>query len=258
MHNQEIPIANLKIQSHESSQSYSKTILENEIKGIHVEHVAIPSGDEITDYSRDGFKVIYLFMKGAGIAVAANTAYEIVPETILLPNIVDEIMIKAAQNDTLHYLKISTELTAQDHLDLKEFPVSHTQNVYYAKFEDCQSYTEEIKSPNTVSRTILSNKYIPRIAMGTVQTKGPDEVGAHEHPMLEQLFLGLKNNRCIVYADGAQVDFSQYAVLHVPLGSRHSVSVEKDKVLYYVWMDFFLDKKGEEWLKTHKVNEDNS
>ncbi|MFT5195176.1 MAG: hypothetical protein ACI9EW_003037 [Cellvibrionaceae bacterium] len=257
MHSQEIPIANLKTELHENMQQYSESILENEIKGIHVEHVAITSEDVITDYSREGYKIIYLFVKGTGNVIAANTSYEIVPETILLPNIVKKIVIKATKNDTLHYLKISTALTAQDHIDLKEFPVNHTQNLYYAKFIDCQSYTEQIKSRNTISRTILPNKYIPRIAMGTVQTKGPDKVGAHEHAMLEQLFLGLTKNNCTVYADDTKVDFLQYSVLHIPLGSRHSVSVEKDEIMYYVWMDFFLDKKGEEWLKNHKVNDDN-
>ena len=174
-----------------------------------------------------------------------------------MPNTVKNITINTAKNDTLHYLKISSRLTTQDLLDLKEFPAKNTQNVYYAKFTDCKSYTEPIKSPNTISRTILPNKYIPRIAMGTVQTKGPDKVGAHEHAMLEQLFLGLSKNNCVVYADDAKIDFPQYSVLHIPLGSSHSVSVEKDEIMYYVWMDFFLDKKGEEWLKTHKESDDN-
>jgi len=145
-----------------------------------------------------------------------------------------------------------------DNIDLKELPVENTQNVYYAKFSDCQSYSEAIKSPNTVSRTILSNEYIPRVAMGTVQTKGPDKVEPHEHPMLEQLFLGLSKNKCTVYADDNKVGFPEYSIVHIPLGSRHSVSVEKDEIMYYVWMDFFLDKKGEGWLKTHKVDADQS
>ena len=255
LHSQEIPNQNLETQLLENTP-YSKSVLENAIKGISVEHIAITSENVITDSSKEGFKTIYLFVKGKGTATAENTDYEIVPETILLPNAVKQITIKTAKNDTLHYLKINSKLTAQDLLDLKEFPVKNTQNVYYAKFTDCQSYTEPIKSPNTVSRTILPNKYIPRIAMGTVQTKGPDAVGAHKHPMLEQLFLGLSKNNCVVYADEAKVDFSEFDVLHIPLGSSHSVSVEKDDVLYYVWMDFFLDKKGEEWLKTHNTSDE--
>lgn len=257
IHGQEIPNENLNTQLQENIQRYAKSILENEIKGIDVAHIAITGENAILDYSKEGYKTIYLFVKGQGNVIAANTSYEIVPETILLPNIAKDIAIKAAENDTLHFLKISSKLTTQDLLDLKEFPADNTQNVYYAKFTDCKSYTEPIKSPNTVSRTILPNKYIPRIAMGTVQTKGPDKVGAHEHPMLEQLFLGLSKNNCVVYADDAKIGFSEYSVLHIPIGSSHSVSVEKDEIMYYVWMDFFLDKKGEEWLKTHEVTDDN-
>ncbi len=253
MHNQEIPVAKLNIQASEIAEHCSERILENEIEGITVEHHVVPSSGAVVDHATEGVKTIYLFIQGAGSIVAADASYEIVPETIFLPNMVEQIVINVAQNDTLHYLKISTKLTAQDKLDLAGFPAQNTQNVYYAKFIDCQPYTEKIKNLNTVSRTILSNKIIPRVAMGTVQTKGPDEVGAHEHPMLEQLFLGLSENSCTVYADDAQVDFPEHALLHIPLGSRHSVSVEKDEVMYYVWMDFFLDKQGEEWLNTHKV-----
>ncbi|GIZ07772.1 hypothetical protein [Flavobacterium sp. UMI-01] len=253
---QEIPIENLNMHWNKNTPQYSKSIINNEIKGILVEHMAITGEKALVDVAKPGYKTVYLFVKGKGNIVAENKNYEIVPETIFLPNIVKKIAFTSAKNDTIHYLKISSKLTAQDLIDLKEFPKENTQKVYYAKFTDCKPYTEPIKSPNTVSRTILPNKIIPRIAMGTVQTKGPDKVGAHEHPMLEQLFLGLTNNDCVVYADSAKVHFPQYSVLHIPLGSSHSVSVEKDSVLYYVWMDFFLDKKGEEWLKTHNVKED--
>lgn len=252
---QEIPKENLNTELPVYTQQYAKPILENEIKGIHVEHIAL-TGNAIIDQNEDGYKLIYLFVKGDGTVTAGEKDYEIVPETILLPNALNSVTIKSAVNDTLHYLRISSKLTEQDLLDLKEFPAKNTQNVYYAKFEDCTPYTEPIKSPNTISRTIMPNKIIPRIAMGTVQTKGPDEVGAHEHPMLEQLFLGLTDNNSVVYADEAQVDFPEYSVLHIPLGSSHSVSVDKDEILYYVWMDFFLDKKGEEWLKTHNVKDE--
>jgi hypothetical protein len=253
---QEIPIENLKTQLQENMQVYSKSILENEIKGIHVKQYSIKGENAILDAAKQSYKTIYLFVKGKGTVTVKNIEYEIVPETILLPNTYNSISIKASNNNELHYLKISSKLTAKDLEDLKEFPDKNTQEVYYAKFTDCKSYTEPIKSPNTVSRTILPNKYIPRIAMGTVQTTGPDKVGAHEHPMLEQLFLGLTKNNSVVYADDAQVNFPQYSVLHIPLGASHSVSVEKDEVMYYVWMDFFLDKKGEEWLKTHNMNDE--
>ena len=254
MQSPEIPLVSLATPIPQNTPFYSRSVLEGEIKDIQVEHVITANKNAIEDSSIDGYKAIYLFIKGAGNVTAENTSYEIFPETIFLPNAVENITIKSAGNDALHYLKISCKLSAQDHLDLQELPAENIQNIYCAKFTDCQSYSEAIKSPNTVSRTILSNEYIPRVAMGTVQTKGPDKVAAHKHPMLEQLFLGLSENNSTVYADNDQVDFPEYSILHIPLGSSHSVSVEKDEIMYYVWMDFFLDKKGEEWLKTHKVD----
>lgn len=234
-----------------NNQPSAEQVLKNEVTGIQIEYVVVNGENVVTDAFKEGYRTIYLFFKGEGNVSTANVNYEIVPETILLPGTAEKTTINATNNTSVHYLKISSELTAQDQLEIIDFPVENTQEVYYAKFSDCKSYIEPIKSPNTVSRTILPNKYIPRIAMGTVQAKGPDEVGAHEHPMLEQLFLGLSKNNCVVYADDAKVDFPQHSLLHIPLGSRHSVSVEKDEVMYYVWMDFFLDSKGEEWLKTH-------
>jgi len=257
MSREEIPIVNLGVQLDGDINHFSETILKNEIKGIQLEHVVIKSKTTIIDNAQDGFKTIYLCLTGKGNIIAENKNYELVPETIFLPNTIKTINIVADENDSLQYLKITTELTDADKIDLTEFPAHHTQTIYHTKFEDCQSYSEAIKSPNTISRTILPNMYIPRIAMGTVHSIGPDEVGAHKHPMLEQLFLGLSENQCTVYADDSVVDFPQHSLLHIPLGSRHSVSVKKDKVMYYVWMDFFLDKKGEEWLKTHMIDKVN-
>lgn len=248
---QEIPIEYLDMQL--ETEVYNKTVLEGEIAGIKVEHIAITNGKPREEHTEEGYKYIYLFIKGNGEVLENQNVYSIEPETILLPNSVKGLSIHAMKNDTLHFLKISTELTDQDILDLEEFPKENTQKIYFAKFTDCEPYTEPIKSPNTVSRTVLPNKYLPRIAMGTVETIGPDKVQAHEHGMLEQLFLALTDNQVVVYADDAKTTFPAYSILHIPLGSSHSVEVEKGNKMYYMWMDFFLDKKGEEWLKTHNT-----
>ena len=253
---QGIPIEYLAMELKPNQQDYSKTILENEIPGINVDHITLTGNGIREEHTEEGYKSIYIFIKGKGNVIANEDNYDIVPETILLPNSIANISIKTTKNDTLHFLKISTKLTEQDIIDLKGFPEKNTQNVYFSKFTDCEAYTEPIKSPNTISRTILPNKYLPRIAMGTVQTVGPDKVQPHEHGMLEQLFLGLTDNQVVVSADDAKIDFPAYAILHIPLGSSHSVEAEDGDIMYYVWMDFFRDKKGEEWLKTHNTVEE--
>lgn len=250
---QEIQKENLAVNLPVNSKEYQKSILENEIPGVTVTQISI-TGDVAKNELQDpDYRDIYLFVKGNGKVRANKKTYDIVPETVLVQNDIKRISIIAAKNDTLHFFKISSKLTEQDKLDLKEFPKENTQEIYYKKFTDCEAYTEPIKSPNTVSRTIFPNKYIPRIAMGTVQAPGPDRVAAHEHGMLEQLFFGLAGNNITVFADDAQTNLPEYSLLHIPLGSSHSVKVDEGKEMYYIWMDFFRDKKGEEWLKTHNA-----
>lgn len=156
MKHQAIPV--VKLQLNENTQQHSKSILENEIKNIHTEHFALSDENGKTDYAEEGCKSIYLFVKGTGTVTAEGLNYEVVPETILVPNVAKSVTIKPAKNDTLHYLKITCELTEQDHLDMKDFPAENTQKVYFEKFSDCQAYTEPIKSPNTISRTIMPDR----------------------------------------------------------------------------------------------------
>ncbi|GHB84868.1 hypothetical protein [Persicitalea jodogahamensis] len=250
---QEIQVENLSTKLAPNTKQYSKTILENEIGGVEVTQISITGNAIKKEIQDDGYRNVYLFVKGHGTVTANKEKFDIVPETVLVQNAIKNVAIKAGQSDTLHFLKISSKLTEQDKLDLKTFPKENTQKIYFKKFTDCEAYTEPIKSPNTVSRTIFPNKYIPRIAMGTVQASGPDKVDPHEHAMLEQLFLGLAGNDITVSADDAKANLPEYSLLHIPLGSSHGVKVDQGKEMYYIWMDFFLDKKGEEWLKTHNT-----
>ncbi|WP_396602224.1 hypothetical protein [Algibacter sp. R77976] len=243
----------MELQPNQKEQNTN--ILVNEIDGVTSEHITISSDVNKKVNLEKGYKTIYLFIKGYGTLTSGEETYDIVPETIMLPNNVEGISFKPAEGDTLDYLKISVLQTELDKEDIKTFPQENINKIYFKKFTDCESYTEPIKSPQTTSRTILPNKFIPRVAMGTVRTIGPDALGAHEHAMLEQLFLGLTDNNTIVYADEAQIDFPEYSLLHIPRGSSHPVSVNADNEMYYVWMDFFIDKDGEEWLKTHNTDE---
>lgn len=61
--------------------------------------------------------------------------------------------------------------------------------------------------------------------LGTVEAPGPDEVGAHKYPMLEQLFLGLAGNDITVHADDKSVGLKEYSILHIPTGSSHWAEV---------------------------------
>lgn len=251
-HTPDIVVQNLKMQVVKGSSSFSEELLNGEITDTKIEHFAYVGPTKQTITLSKEYVNMYVFIKGNGILHADTLSFDIVPESIAIPTSFNNINIDVAKGDTLHYISFTKKLTAEDYEDLASYPQENKHTIFFTKFSDCESYTEKIKSPKTISRTVLPQDIIPRVALGTVETAGPDEVGAHKHPMLDQLFLGLTNNDIVVYADGKSVEFGEYSLLHIPIGASHWVTVGEEKTLYYMWMDFFIDREGQEWLKTHK------
>lgn len=90
------------MQNQEKTTNFSKSILENEIKGLHIEHGAISGEQSISEPLQNGFKSIYLFIKVAGEIITEKSNYAIVPESIFLPNTSENISIRSSRESTVH------------------------------------------------------------------------------------------------------------------------------------------------------------
>lgn len=248
----EINVQAMKMKLQNGTQTFKEELLHGEIADTKIEHICFAGPfSQSVSLAKDSVRM-FLFIKGNGTLQADTMNYDIVPETIAISFSYSAITITVPEGDTLHLVQFTKKISVQDQEDFRNFPAQNKFDMYFTKFSDCAPYAEKIKSPNTVSRTVLPADIIPRVSLGTVETKGPDAVGAHEHPMLDQLFLGLTDNDIIVHADDQSAAFKAYSLLHIPIGSSHWATVNKDKKMYYLWMDFFLTKEGQEWLKTHK------
>jgi len=248
----EIDVQNMLMDVPSGESSFTEELLSGAIADTKIEHVALvgPTIQKL-QLSKENVDML-IFIKGKGQIQSDTSVYNLVPESIAIPMSPEEVQIEVPNGEVLHFIRFTKKLSEQDIKDMATFPAENKYDFFFTKFEDCESYTEKIKSPNTVSRTVLRADIIPRVALGTVGAPGPDEVGAHKHAMLDQLFLGLANNDVVVHADGASAEFKEFSLLHIPIGSSHGVSVGENKTMYYLWMDFFLTKEGQEWLKTHK------
>jgi len=197
-------------------------------------------------------EIVWLFLGGkATLLTDHDEAYEIEDETIARAPLGWAWRIQVPRGQTVHALRVRKQLSAEDLAKLKKFP-DHNAEAYVRRFRDGTPYGESIKSAKTVSRTLLPENYVPRMAVGTVETTGPDQVAPHRHPMLEQLFLGLKENEITVVADDAQASLTPLSILHIPSGSNHGARVAEGKKMRYVWLDFFSTREAQEWLKNHK------
>lgn len=163
--------------------------------------------------------------------------------------------VKALEKTRL--LEIIRVLDDDDRLVLEKDRRKHDK-LLLRNINKCPTYLEEIKSKKTINRMLLPEGNVPRLCIGTVQSKGPDEVGAHEHPMLDQLFLGLTDCHCTIHAEEQMAVLEEWLILHIPLASRHRVSVLSGDSLHYMWIDFFATIDGEKYMtEAHKMNEQN-
>ena len=247
-----IQVQNLEMNAGSKMKIFKEELLHGAIAETRIEHITLIGPVSKKLVMPNDSTSILLFIKGNATLKTGKRKYGIVPESIALPFSYNNITIYVPKEETLHFVVFTKKISEQDKADLKSFPAENRYDIYFTKFSDCEPYTEKIKSPNTVSRTVLRADIVPRVSLGTVETKGPDAVGAHEHPMLEQLFLGLSGNDIVVHADDKTAELKEFSLLHIPLGSTHWATVGEGKKMYYMWMDFFLTKEGQEWLKTHK------
>lgn len=248
-----IPIETLQRRSEEPGTISNQRVLRDEIVGVATDFISIVGPARHVELGDPGREVVWLFLAGTALATTREQPFAVARETIARSPAGWAWTIDVAADASVLALRIAKQLNDEDRreLDTAEYRKTNA-GPYVRAFQECMAYSEAIKSAKTVSREILSQGIVPRMALGTVETTGPDQVGRHKHPMLEQLFLGLEGNDAVVTADDAKVAFPEHALLHIPLGSMHGTQVAAGKKLYYVWMDFFMTKADQAWLKMHK------
>lgn len=228
-----------------------RSVMTGEVPGVVTEQVTIVGPARFDQPASHDENVVWFLLSGRGAVHIQGQAFPFSEETIARAPLGAACAIEAAAGETVLAVRIRKELNDEDRAELLNL-TQYQATPYVKAFTECVPYGEAIKSAKTVSRTLLPQDIVPRMAAGTVQTAGPDRVLRHKHPMLEQYFVGLKDNDSAVTADELRVDFPEFSILHIPLGSMHGAEVAVGKKLYYIWLDFFINKEGQAWLKTHK------
>ncbi|MEN8230834.1 MAG: hypothetical protein ABFS38_21950 [Bacteroidota bacterium] len=231
-------------------------VLTGEIAGVSVEYISIKGPSKMHEPAQSGFYDLLLSLGGAGTIQTTGRSVNIGSSHIARIPYNEQYTIGTEKDQEFHFLRIRKLLDDKDIHHITCHPANH-ETLYIKALNECPEYSEDIKSDQTVNRMILPEGMVPRFCMGSVETQGPDEVAAHEHPMLDQLFYGLPGCNCTCYADHEETNLSENMMLHIPLGSTHAVSVSEGEKLAYIWFDFFLTLEGEKYMnEQHQMDEE--
>lgn len=229
---------------------YRKELLQNQIENLRTFSFQIPANKLFNLQSLQSEIHIFLFTNGTGKITHGTQEFGINEIAVFMPVQSADFTIET-KDESLAVLEIVLKLTSDELAIMK-----NEQTPYFITYSNCKKYKEAIKSPKTINRMLIPENIIPRFCMGSVETIGPDTVETHSHPMLEQLFFGLKKNDCIVIADKNETDFKENDLLHIPLGSEHGVKVEDGNIMNYIWLDFFRSQGEMSYIKDNHYMED--
>ncbi|MFP6590713.1 MAG: hypothetical protein VCE12_09350 [Candidatus Latescibacterota bacterium] len=174
--------------SAELTSSTSRKVLRGEIDGLRTISHSVAPGQTLQLETSTKEGRVCLFTAGSGTADDGTTAHQIGEVALWAPCHATPLTVEATDSPLL-FLELVVDLSPADMDELERnvagFPL-------FISYSDCKTYSERIKSDKTISRTLLPEYTFPRLCVGSVETTGDDRVAAHEHPMLEQLFLGLQ------------------------------------------------------------------
>jgi mannose-6-phosphate isomerase-like protein (cupin superfamily) len=230
-------------------------VLPGEIREVSVDFVSVKGEIKIFEKQRKGEYFVLLSLKGKSVLEYDGARHSFDQESVVRIPYDKPFSVSVDAGNEFHFLLFRKELNNDDLRMISKAREEHSL-LYIKPLSDCPVYTEKIKSSKTLNRMILPVGLVPRFCMGTVETTGPDSVGAHEHPMLDQHFIGMKGCKCIISADNETLTLTENMIVHIPLGSRHSVSVNEGDMLSYIWCDFFFTLKGENFIEEQHKMED--
>lgn len=224
----------------------ASTLLPGEISGLVTLLHRVAADAKVAFFPEAaGYHRIMLVLEGTGTLRSGEWEQHVEGLSVAIPQLDAPLSAAPSPGSLMTLLELRWTMLPGDAESLAR---ASSQLPYFLPYAAARPYSEAIKSAQTVSRTLVPTGIVPRFAAGSVQTRGPDAVGEHAHPMLEQLFLGLPGNDCVVTADGQSQRLGAGTLLHIPLGSVHGVRVADGAALHYIWLDFFRDAAGEAWI----------
>jgi len=243
METEKIVIKNLEKEPHDYISQ--NELLSGEVEGVKIEFIAIRGAAQIKEEALKNKYDVVLLLEGEAIIETLDKKYNIrANSTARLPY--DKKYVIRSDNGA-HFLRFRKDIDKQDIRIISKNLNEHSE-MFIRTLDDCPVYTEDIKSSKSLNRMILPEGKVPRFCMGSVETEGPDQVAEHEHPMLDQVFLGLNGCKCTCIANGKRKLLTENMILHIPLGSKHSVYVADGDKLAYIWFDFFLSLEGQKYM----------
>lgn len=231
----------------ESAGNASRPLCQGAIRGATPIHHTLAAGSSLSLPPCGAYHIMVLIV-GRVVFHTDGGAYPWAERVTFVPALDKDFTIEAESDAQL--LEIRWEMLENDYALIEEYKTVFPYQMSYAL---STQYRDRNKSDKTISRIMLEQRHIPRFAMGSVESYGPDFVKSHDHPMLDQFFVSFPENDMFLLIDYEPYRMRGNEITHIPLGSNHGVDVTEKKHLHYMWIDFLIDDTSMKRLDTSHI-----
>ncbi len=225
---------------HKYCEGYSaKRILEETCPDVSLEMCILKAGHsrKFEVYSRLDKMQIFTFTAGTGTVKSNNKIYFIDEMSVFIPDFDKETVEVAAGDRDLEFIHIIGPMNETDRRQM-----DNCQYVLprFVKFSQSIQYTERFTQESGAKvkqHSIIAGRHLGRYTMGWVIGKGPDFVGQHTHPTLEQWYFMLDGADFTYDAGDSSIDVKAGDVSFTPHGTSHGSSCKEDGFIHYIWFE---------------------
>lgn len=188
-------------------------------------------------FSREEAIQIFTFTKGTGMVRCGRKIYVVDEQSVFIPDFDSAPLQITAGDEDLTFIHILGPMNDTDRRQME-----HCQYVLprFVKFSQAIRYTERFTQESGAKvkqHSIIAGRHLGRYTMGWVIGEGPDFVGQHTHPSLEQWYFMLKGADFIYDAGGRQIPVEEGDVTFTPHGTSHGSTCREDGFINYLWFE---------------------
>lgn len=180
---------------------------------------------------------IFTFASGLGIIKAGKKIFPIDEQSVFIPDFdQDKLEITAGDTD-IEFIHITGTMNDTDRRQM-----SHCQYVLprFVRFSEAIQYTERFTQESGAKvkqHSVIAGRHLGRYTMGWVIGKGPDFVGQHTHPSLEQWYFMLQGADFTYDAGDRSIAVKEGDVSFTPHGTSHGSTCKEEGFINYVWFE---------------------
>ena len=188
-------------------------------------------------YSLEERMQIFTFASGLGIIKAGKKIFPIDEQSVFIPDFdQDKLEITAGDTD-IEFIHITGTMNDTDRRQM-----SHCQYVLprFVRFSEAIQYTERFTQESGAKvkqHSVIAGRHLGRYTMGWVIGKGPDFVGQHTHPSLEQWYFMLQRADFTYDAGDRSIAVKEGDVSFTPHGTSHGSTCKEEGFINYVWFE---------------------